>query len=169
MEDPQRRSGHGFWSRSHRASGQEPGFEPPLAPVAQWCARMTVLSTICTESLPPPSARASSIRFHNPAVVQRRYCRCTEFQLPSPQEDRATALRCGQSRTPRSACGGGRQADDHARHDAPSRTARRKPIPHHSEGLGPPLISHMKISFESHHTASGESFSRAVSTRPRKP
>jgi hypothetical protein len=27
----------------------------------------------------------------------------------------------------------------------------------------------MKISFESHHTASGESFSRAVSTRPRKP
>ena len=55
---------------------------PPLAPAAQWCAR-TVLSTICTALSPPPSARASSIKSHNPAVVHRRYCRCTEFQLPS--------------------------------------------------------------------------------------
>jgi hypothetical protein len=56
---------------------------PPLAPAAQWCARMNVLSTICTALLPPPSARASSIRSQSPAAVQRRYCRCTEFQLPS--------------------------------------------------------------------------------------
>ena len=56
---------------------------PPFAPAAQWCARMTVLSTICTASLPPPSARASSIRSHSPLAVQRRYCRCTEFQFPS--------------------------------------------------------------------------------------
>jgi len=32
---------------------------PPLAPAAQWCARMTVLSTICTASLPPPAASAT--------------------------------------------------------------------------------------------------------------
>ena len=56
---------------------------PPLAPAAQWCARMTVLSTICTAWLPPPSADASSIRSHSPLAVQRRNCRCTEFQLPS--------------------------------------------------------------------------------------
>jgi hypothetical protein len=56
---------------------------PPLAPAAQWCARITVLSTICIASFPPPSARASSSRSQRPLVVQRRYCRCTEFQLPS--------------------------------------------------------------------------------------
>ena len=58
-------------------------FGPPFAPAAQWCARMTVLSTICTPPLPPPSARASSITSHSPLVVQRRYCLWIEFQLPS--------------------------------------------------------------------------------------
>lgn len=56
---------------------------PPLAPAAQWCARIEVLSTIWIASLPPPSARASNIRSHKPLVVQRRYCRCAEFQLPN--------------------------------------------------------------------------------------
>jgi len=57
---------------------------PPLAPVAQWCARMMVLSIICSRSaLPPPSANACSSRSHRPEAVQRRNWRCTEFQLPS--------------------------------------------------------------------------------------
>ena len=45
---------------------------PPFAPAAQWCARMTVLSTICTKSLLPTSASISSIRSQSPLVVQRR-------------------------------------------------------------------------------------------------
>ena len=56
---------------------------PPLAPAAQWCARITVLSTIWTALSLPPSARASNIRSHKPPAVQRLNCRCTEFQLPN--------------------------------------------------------------------------------------
>jgi len=56
---------------------------PPFPPAAQWCARTMVLSIICTVSLPPPSARAASMRSQSPLAVHRRNWRCTEFQLPS--------------------------------------------------------------------------------------
>ena len=57
---------------------------PPFAPAAQWCARTMVLSIMCKASVSPPlSARACSTTSHKPEVVQRRYCRWTEFQLPS--------------------------------------------------------------------------------------
>ena len=42
-----------------------------------------MLSTIWMVALPPPSARASSIKSQSPLSVQRRYWRCTEFHLPS--------------------------------------------------------------------------------------
>jgi hypothetical protein len=81
---------------------------PPLAPAAQWCARMTVLSTICTASLPPPSASASSIRSQRPLAVQRRHCRCTEFHRQALPADHARAHRFGRSRTPHRVCVDGR-------------------------------------------------------------
>lgn len=57
---------------------------PPLPPAACWCARMAVLSIICMVlSEASLSLNAARMTSQTAASVQRRYCRNTEFQLPS--------------------------------------------------------------------------------------
>ncbi len=53
-------------------------------PAAQRCARITVLSIICSMSASPPlSANPSSMMSNTPESAQRRNCFHTEFQLPN--------------------------------------------------------------------------------------
>ena len=60
------------------------GLGPPFSPAAQRCARMMVLSIICSMSRSPPlSASACKITSHTPERHQRRNCRQTEFHLPN--------------------------------------------------------------------------------------
>jgi hypothetical protein len=110
----------------------------------------------------------SSIRFHRPLAVQRRYCRCTEFQLPSSsgRSRRGAPVRAIQ----RMASGvrrwsrGGRP-----RKTAVSMTNGAKNA--HSSSLKRPrtkVTSTAEISFESCYPASRESPSDALSTRPRR-
>ncbi len=61
MEDPQRWSGHGSWSRTRRASGQEPDFESPF------CACRTVVGSYhgAVDHLHQVIAAAFSQRFQH--------------------------------------------------------------------------------------------------------
>jgi hypothetical protein len=132
-------------------------FSAPLCRRRQhWYARTMVLSIICRASPRHPRRGAASIKSRNPLAVQRRNWRCTEFQAPSSsgrssQGAPVQAIRKMASSVRRWSRGGG-----HAVARARLRTARRMPTLLRSAALGSPLISHLKVSVESHRTASGD-------------
>ena len=145
----------GFGSRSRRASSQEPPRESPLAPAAQWCARMMVLSIICRVSAsPPPSARACNSKSYTLGVVQRRNCRHKEFQLPnsSGRSRHGAPVRAIQnmpSNTRRWSAAGRRPPT------LSPGMARKAPTPHPLSDHEPSPTSDPEVSLESHHLASG--------------
>ena len=73
-----------FGAEPAAGTAESLGLGPPFSPPAQRCARMMVLSIICSMSRSPPlSASACKMTSHTPERHQRGNCRQTEFQLPN--------------------------------------------------------------------------------------